>query len=253
MKKATLFFVAVGMVTVTVGLTYYVTVANITPVPNTPAQITVDASPQASASVEANENTKAETGDDVIQQRMAVMKALQQSINSLNLILFNPVSPDHASSRQHLDQILDGLEQLPGLFPQGSVDDSSRAAPAIWDDWEAFVQLIDLSKSATKELASGLAGGNKSTVGAPGVGIPSNPLGAPQSSGLGRALQQVPAFPSGMPNSPQFNQGANGSVLQNQAMMTSQFAFLKLNRLCADCHTRFIKIDQSKAPTEATP
>lgn len=39
--------------------------------------------------------------------------------------------------------------KIPDLFPKGSTDPKSRALPAIWDNWDQFVQMSkDLEKAA---------------------------------------------------------------------------------------------------------
>ena len=48
--------------------------------------------------------------------------------------------------------LVDNFTKLPDLFPEGSAIEGSRALPAIWEDWDAFVAIIDTAKVAQMPL-----------------------------------------------------------------------------------------------------
>ncbi|SIN61802.1 Cytochrome c556 [Parasphingorhabdus marina DSM 22363] len=50
---------------------------------------------------------------------------------------------------------------MPGLFPEGSVNDRSNALPAVWDDREGFLATAKLYQERTAKLAELAAAGDQ--------------------------------------------------------------------------------------------
>lgn len=50
--------------------------------------------------------------------------------------------------------------QIPSLFPKGSTDPKSRALPAIWDNWDKFVQLANQLEQQATSLSNAAGSGD---------------------------------------------------------------------------------------------
>ena len=58
-----------------------------------------------------------------------------------------------------MQTLLDNYTHIPDLFPEGSIVGDSKALPAIWENWDAFVAIVETGKSAaTSGLAAAQAG-----------------------------------------------------------------------------------------------
>lgn len=53
-----------------------------------------------------------------------------------------------------MQTLLDNYTHIPDLFPEGSIVGDSEALPAIWENWDAFVAIVETGKTAA---ADGLA------------------------------------------------------------------------------------------------
>lgn len=53
-----------------------------------------------------------------------------------------------------MQTLLDNYTHIPDLFPEGSIVGDSEALPAIWENWDAFVAIVETGKTAA---AAGLA------------------------------------------------------------------------------------------------
>jgi len=59
------------------------------------------------------------------------------------------------------DAIAADADKIPGLFPEGSTSDKSRAKPEIWKDFPKFKQISsDLAAHATALAAAAMSGGD---------------------------------------------------------------------------------------------
>lgn len=93
----------------------------------------------------------------VVKQRMDMMDVVAKSMKSIGLMIkgetaFNPETVQSAASmiKQH-------AVDLPGLFPDGSMEKPSEALEVIWTDWDGFEMLFkEMEDEASKlsELAS---------------------------------------------------------------------------------------------------
>lgn len=58
-----------------------------------------------------------------------------------------------------LNTVLTNYTHIPALFPEGSIVGDSKALPAIWENWDAFVAIADSGKAAaTAGIAAAEAG-----------------------------------------------------------------------------------------------
>jgi cytochrome c556 len=53
-----------------------------------------------------------------------------------------------------MQTLLDNYTHIPDLFPEGSIVGDTAALPAIWENWDAFVAIVETGKTAA---AAGLA------------------------------------------------------------------------------------------------
>jgi cytochrome c556 len=53
-----------------------------------------------------------------------------------------------------MQTLLTNYTHIPALFPEGSIVGDSEALPAIWQNWDAFVAIVETGKTAA---AAGLA------------------------------------------------------------------------------------------------
>ena len=56
--------------------------------------------------------------------------------------------------------LVDNFTKLPDLFPEGSAIEGSRALPAIWEDWDAFVAIIDTARGGAEAALAGAQAGD---------------------------------------------------------------------------------------------
>lgn len=58
-----------------------------------------------------------------------------------------------------MQTLLDNYSHIPDLFPEGSIVGDSEALPAIWENWDAFIAIVETGKqAATDGLAAAEAG-----------------------------------------------------------------------------------------------
>ena len=87
------------------------------------------------------------TPEEAVAARIAVMKedgGLMRQLGSLT----------GAEAVAGLNIVLTNYTHMPDLFPEGSIVGESKALPAIWDNWDAFVAIIETGKTAA---AAGIA------------------------------------------------------------------------------------------------
>lgn len=81
------------------------------------------------------------TPEEAVAARIAVMKedgGLMRQLGSLT----------GAEAVAGLNTVLTNYTHMPDLFPEGSIVGESKALPAIWDNWDAFVAIIETGKTA---------------------------------------------------------------------------------------------------------
>ena len=87
------------------------------------------------------------TPEAAVAARLAVMKedgGMMRQLGSLT----------GAEAIAGLNTILTNYTHIPDLFPEGSIVGESKALPAIWDNWGAFVAIVETGKTAA---AAGIA------------------------------------------------------------------------------------------------
>lgn len=109
-----------------------------------------------SGAASAHEHDKLPPGP--IKDRHELMQSMGDEAKNIN-DAFNIGSEGFDSSiiQRSANAIALKAHQIPGLFPKGSTNPSSRALPAIWENgnWEKFVQMSkELEDEATKVSAS---------------------------------------------------------------------------------------------------
>jgi cytochrome c556 len=88
-------------------------------------------------------------GDEIVKRRLlmennnnAVVKSLNNAIKEKNF----------AEIQVKVKEINENMDQILGLFPQGSLSEKSRAKPEIWEKWEEFSTYPGKVKKAAQEL-----------------------------------------------------------------------------------------------------
>ncbi|MFT7389344.1 MAG: cytochrome c556 [Candidatus Endobugula sp.] len=203
---------------------------------------------------------------DVIKQRIALKQSLQQSANLLRVGLMSPVTIQGASRNEDASIIRAGLESMLELFPEGSLSNTSKATPTIWEDWDTFKSLLDQTIDVAKELENALAdtpadrsplGSDMNRFGAVGnplirqgvaTNAPNSPIANNSLSGGVRSM--IPAGPSygqnhfshpGLPGAHP-NRGFGGFGGNSAAIdQSTTLIFFRMTHLCAECHNRFVE------------
>ena len=89
--------------------------------------------------VQAHEGAKG-----VVKQRMDAMKTMASSMKSLHAIATGKAKFDREKVKTNTSAIRNvGGEKLLKMFPQGSVMSPSEAKPEIWENWPAYVNLVE--------------------------------------------------------------------------------------------------------------
>lgn len=88
----------------------------------------------------------------VVETRMDTMKSFASQLKALSSMIRGKSEFDSASATAAAQSISDYADKLPGYFPNGSNEDPSRAAAAIWTDWDAFLVKIDQMKAQADDL-----------------------------------------------------------------------------------------------------
>jgi cytochrome c556 len=92
------------------------------------------------------------TPEEAVAARKALMRedgALMREIGGL--------TGDEAVAA--LETVLTNYTHIPDLFPEGSIVGDSKALPAIWENWDEFVAIVETGKqAATDAIAAAEAG-----------------------------------------------------------------------------------------------
>lgn len=59
-----------------------------------------------------------------------------------------------------ISTVLANYERIPALFPEGSVIGDSEALPAVWENWDAFVAIVDSGKVAAQSAIDAAEAGD---------------------------------------------------------------------------------------------
>ncbi|GHA28928.1 cytochrome c-556 [Devosia pacifica] len=92
--------------------------------------------------------------DEIISMRQDLMKENGQTLRSARELTGEDAS-------QAMQTVLANYQALPDLFPEGSTSDDSDALPAIWENWDAFIEIVDAGTLAAEDaIAAADAGDN---------------------------------------------------------------------------------------------
>lgn len=65
-----------------------------------------------------------------------------------------------------LNTLLTNYTHIPDLFPEGSIVGDSEALPAIWENWDAFVAIVESGKAAATTGITAAEAGDAAAYGA---------------------------------------------------------------------------------------
>ena len=101
----------------------------------------------------------AESPENYIKYRQAMMKAIGGHMGASSQILRGKVSPE-GHLAMHADALAALSANLTALFPEGSDFGETKAKAEIWDNWSTFEKAAANSKQATAEFAAAVASGD---------------------------------------------------------------------------------------------
>ena len=94
----------------------------------------------------------------IVSKRMEVMKDIASHMKVLAFMVEEKVAFDSEIAMQSADAIADHARNMEKLFPSGSNAHPSEAAPIIWEDWEAFVDLAKKLRNSVTDLSQTMKG-----------------------------------------------------------------------------------------------
>ena len=91
----------------------------------------------------------------IVKERMELMKSIAEQMKTVGKMIKGEDDFDADKVANAARMIVDHAEKVPEMFPEGSNDAPSEALPAIWQDWETFLQLTaDMKLQAGNLLAA---------------------------------------------------------------------------------------------------
>ena len=91
----------------------------------------------------------------IVKHRMDLMKSIAEQMKTVGKMIKGEDDYDADQVANAARIIVDHAEKVPEMFPEGSVGAPSEALPAIWQDWETFLQLTaDMKQQASDLLAA---------------------------------------------------------------------------------------------------
>lgn len=81
------------------------------------------------------------------EEAVAARKALMREDGG---ILRSAGSLTGADAEAAMQTLLTNYSHIPDLFPEGSIVGDSEALPAIWENWEAFLAIVETGKTAAQ-------------------------------------------------------------------------------------------------------
>ena len=85
------------------------------------------------------------------EEAVATRKALMREDGGILRQAGNLSGPEAVAA---MTTLRDNYSHIPDLFPEGSIVGDSEALPAIWENWDAFVAIVDTGVAAAE---SGIA------------------------------------------------------------------------------------------------
>lgn len=110
---------------------------------------------------EAHEHDHAKLPPGPIRDRHELMKTIGDQAQSIHDAFNTGAEGFDTGVIQRAAQVIgDSAHHIPDLFPPGSTDPNSRALPAIWDNWDKFVQLSKQLEEQAQSLSRAADSGN---------------------------------------------------------------------------------------------
>ena len=91
------------------------------------------------------------------EEAVAARKALMREDGGIMRGLGNLTGAEAVAG---LNTILTNYTHIPDLFPEGSIVGDSKALPAIWENWDAFVAIVDTGKQAATDGIAAVEAGD---------------------------------------------------------------------------------------------
>jgi cytochrome c556 len=110
---------------------------------------------------EAHTHDHAKLPPGPIRDRAELMKGIgDQAQNIHDAFNMGAEGFDTGVIQRDAQVIAESAHKIPSLFPPGSTDPNSRALPAIWDNWDKFVQLAKQLEDQADSLSRAAGSGN---------------------------------------------------------------------------------------------
>ncbi len=90
----------------------------------------------------------------VVRERMLMMKDISSQMKILGQMIKGEVEFETNIASSAARRIADHGQEMLVLFPEGSVDEPSKALTAIWQDWDQFERLVDDFNTKANELSA---------------------------------------------------------------------------------------------------
>lgn len=96
----------------------------------------------------------------IVKERMDMMSAIGDEMKLIGNMLRGKASYDAAAVQSAALAISDHAAEITAVFPPGSLQHPTEALPAIWDNWDEFVELSEKMKMDANALAEVAATGD---------------------------------------------------------------------------------------------
>jgi cytochrome c556 len=90
----------------------------------------------------------------VVKERMEMMKEIGSGMKVIGEMIKGARPFDAAEAAASARAVANHAAMVPSLFPEGSTDSPSEASSAIWEDWDAFLELSDALAETGLQLAT---------------------------------------------------------------------------------------------------
>ena len=97
--------------------------------------------------------------EQAVEQRQALMKENGGTLR-------NAGGLSGAEAVAAAQTLLDNYNEIPALFPEGSITGDSKALPVIWEQWDGFVAIVDKGKEAATQAVAAAEAGDATAYGA---------------------------------------------------------------------------------------
>ncbi len=105
-----------------------------------------------------------EKATGVVKERMELMESIGKSMKGLGAMAKGESTYDAAEVKTLATSIQSKTSQIPGLFPENSLQPASEALPTIWKDWPKFETLSKQLGETSGAVAAAADGGRGAMV-----------------------------------------------------------------------------------------